>query len=312
MDSFLVNDDFGKTLMTKKVGELPDFRVRCRQFINRLIAAIVGKVSVTSGVSRCFYSFCPDFLLEGDDDGVFALFADLCRLLKMCNLITSDESSCAVDEFGSYVIAKRRQHRSFGQSACHIIESLTQDFSIQSLSHVLHVFRLCCLAVRSPEVFCLSVSISLSGSSLREDAVQNCVRLIQSYVLSPGYIHQSFFTGQTLNAVRFAVDEAGVFFVCGEINLWKDFDGPSYDLFVSAQRDLCVTLLLQRRKELEVRLVVQERNQRRLVKSQKTQRLSKGRKLVVQNQKGARYHLTRTLCIKLVGLRKNDGTLMIF
>ena len=64
------------TLMTKKVGELPELRFcncaakRCRQFIYRLIV-----VTVTSGVSRYFYSFCPEILFEGDDSGVFALFA---------------------------------------------------------------------------------------------------------------------------------------------------------------------------------------------------------------------------------------------
>ena len=59
------------------------------------------------------------------------------------------------------------------------------------------------------------------------------------------------FTCQTLDAVRSAVDQAGVFFVCGEINLWRDFVGPTYDSFVAAQRDLCVRLLLQRRKQYE-------------------------------------------------------------
>ena len=50
-----------------------------------------------------------------------------------------------------------------------------------------------------------------------------------------------------MEAVRAAVDEAGVFFVCGEIDLWKDFVGATYSSFVSAQRDLCLSLVLQRR-----------------------------------------------------------------
>ena len=102
-DSFLANDNFGKTLMTKKTGELPEFRARCRQFLDRLIVVIDGSVSMTSGVSRCLYSFCSEILFKGDDSGVFALFADLCRLLKVCNLITANESRCAVDEFSRYV-----------------------------------------------------------------------------------------------------------------------------------------------------------------------------------------------------------------
>ena len=252
-DAFLANDDFGRTLM-KKVGGLPEFRMRCRQFIDRLIVVIVGSITVTSGVSRCFYSFCPEILFEGDDSGVFALFADLCRLLKVCGLITAEESSRPVDEFGSYVIEKRGQHLSSGQSASSIvdvIEYLMQDFSFQSRAQLLRVFKLCCLAVKTLDVAYPSVSTSLSGSSLVEGALQNCIRLIQSYVLSEGYIHQAFFTVQRMEAVRAAVDDAGVFFVCGEIDLWKDFVGATYSSFVSAQRDLCLSLVLQRRKEYE-------------------------------------------------------------
>ena len=74
---------------------------------------------------------------------------------------------------------------------------------------------MCCLAVRTLDVSYPSVSISLSGSSLVESAMQNCIKLIQSDVLSEGYSHQAFFTGQTMEVVRAAVDEAGVFFVCG-------------------------------------------------------------------------------------------------
>ena len=195
MDSFLVKDDFGKTLMAKKAAKLPDFRVRCRQFIDRLILVLGGNISVTSGVSRCHYSFCPETLLEGDDCAVFILFADLCRLLKVCNLLTLDESSCAIDEFGSYVIEKRGQHCSSGQSACNIgdvTEYLIHIFSFQSQSLLLRVFKFFCLAVKVCETVYPSESISLSGSSLREDALQNFIRLVQSYVLSSGYRHQSF------------------------------------------------------------------------------------------------------------------------
>ena len=159
-----------------------------------------------------------------------------------------------MDEFGSYVIEKRGQHRSSGQSAnsiVDVIEYSMQDFSFQSRAQLLGVFKLCCLAVKTLDVAYPSVSISLSGSSLLEGALQNCIRLIQSYVLSEGYSHQAFFTGQTMQAVRAAVDQAGVFFLCGEIALWKDFVGATYSSFVSAQRDLCHGLVLQRRKEYE-------------------------------------------------------------
>ena len=99
------------------------------------------------------------------------------------------------------------------------------------------------------------VSISLSGKTSREDALRNCIRLVQSYVLSRGYNYRRFFTGQTMDAVRAAVDQSGVFFVCSEIDLWKGFVGPTYTSFVSVQRDLCSSLLLQRPREYEIHYI---------------------------------------------------------
>ena len=96
----------------------------------------------------------------------------------------------AVDKFGSYVIEKRGQHQSSGQSASHIsdsIEYFMQDFSFQSRAQLLRIFKLCCLAIKTLDVDYPAVSISLSCSTLREYALQNCIRLIQSYVLSQGY-----------------------------------------------------------------------------------------------------------------------------
>ena len=73
MDCLLGNDDFGRTLMAKKTVELLAFRMRYRQFIDRLIVVIVGNIGVTSGVLRCLYSFCPEILLEGYYSGVLTL-----------------------------------------------------------------------------------------------------------------------------------------------------------------------------------------------------------------------------------------------
>ena len=159
-ETILANADFGKILMTKKTGELPEFRAQCRQFSDRLIVVIVGSVSVMPGVSRCLYRFCLEILFEGDDSGVFALFTDLCRLLEECNLITAEESRCAVDELSSYVNEKRVQHRSSGQSACaieDIIEHLMGDFSFQSRVRLLRIFKQCCLTIETPGVVYSSV-----------------------------------------------------------------------------------------------------------------------------------------------------------
>ena len=49
-------------------------------------------------------------MLEGDDRAVFHLFADLTNVLGTCGLLASDEAKAPVEQFGSYILEKRRQH----------------------------------------------------------------------------------------------------------------------------------------------------------------------------------------------------------
>ena len=63
------------------------------------------------------------------------------------------------------------------------------DFSFQSRVRLLRIFKLCCLGIETPDVVYPSVSISLGGSTLCEDTLQNCIKLVQSYVLSQWYCH---------------------------------------------------------------------------------------------------------------------------
>ena len=115
-----------------------------------------------------------------------------------------------------------------------------------------------------------------------------------------------------------------MFFVCGAIDLWSNFIGPTYDSFVSAQRNLCVCLLLQRRKEYENHYIdcnkvnrlarselgVREWNQRKIIRNQIVQlRRIKALRLVVQSQTTVRILLTRTWSIELV---RGDTELMNF
>ena len=56
-------------------------------------------------------------MLEGDDEAVFTLFADLFRVLESCGLLTADESSAALEQHTSFIVEKRGYHYSSGQSA---------------------------------------------------------------------------------------------------------------------------------------------------------------------------------------------------
>ena len=77
------------------------------------------------------------------------------------------------------------------------------------------------------------MTFDLRGSKISEDAFQDYLQLVQSYVLSPGYCPQSFFTESTLCAVRSAIDSAGVFFVTPGYDIWKDARDSAVDSFVA-------------------------------------------------------------------------------
>ena len=88
----------------------------------------------------------------------------------------------------------------------------------------------------------------LSGSSLGEGAFQCCLLLVQSYVLSAGYEQQLFFTDVTLDAVRCAITDAGVFFVTPGYYIWKSYCDPVVDSFITDYQKLYCLYLLGRRK----------------------------------------------------------------
>ena len=134
-------------------------------------------------------------------------------------------SSAAVDEFYSYVVEKRRQYAGSdrsGSAVFDVMAFLLGDCSFQSRHNVLRIFKLCCLIVSSGRSRYPSVLLELPGSALDQKAVDDCVRMVQSYVLSPGYAPKLFFTDLTLDAVRSAVEDASVFYVTGDFDVWKN------------------------------------------------------------------------------------------
>ena len=109
LEYFLAGSDFGLQLLAGKTSEFSTFRVRCREFLDRLTVIVLKCPRVTSRVSRRLYSFCPELLLEGDGQLVFRLLADLFRVLETCGTLLLDESKAAVEEFSSYVVERRVQ-----------------------------------------------------------------------------------------------------------------------------------------------------------------------------------------------------------
>ena len=251
-DAFLVNYELGQELLKGKTSEVQEFRVNCRKFLDELIREIVCHRSVSSGVSRGLYCFGPEILLDGDGDSIFGLFAGLCKILVDCGVLPLGSSSATVDEFYSYVVEKRRQYAwsDRGNAVFDVMAFLLGDYSFQSRQNVLRIFKLCCLIVSSCRSRYPSVLLELPGSALDQKAVDNCVRMVQSYVLSPGYVPKLFFTDLTLDAVRSAVEDAGVFYVTGDFDVWKNVCSSGFAAFVSAV-STSFSKVLSRRREAE-------------------------------------------------------------
>ena len=107
-----------------------------------------------------------------------------------------------------------------------VIGLLMRDFSFLARHRLLKVFQLCCLLIDRPRSILLFVTIDLSGCAMDAKIFRDRLLMEQSYVLSPGYAHKSFFTVPTLDAAREASAGAGQFFVAPTSDLCLGFVLP--------------------------------------------------------------------------------------
>ena len=96
INKFLMTYEFGKFLSEGKTSKFVTFRLLCREFIDRLVVMLLKTTSATSAISKGLYSFCPELMLEDDDNTAFALFAGLCKVLETCGVISTVVSRAAV------------------------------------------------------------------------------------------------------------------------------------------------------------------------------------------------------------------------
>ena len=129
---------------------------------------------------------------------------------------------------------------------------LLRDLSFQARRrHAFRILKLCCLVVTLPQNMPPVLTMDLMGSSVSAGAFDLCLRLVQTYVLSNELSNQAFFSKQTLDTVRIAVADAGVFFVTPSFDVWKDFGGPRHNEFLTRICSSYHKLLVERRKACE-------------------------------------------------------------
>ena len=71
---FLLNDDFGLEMRQSSHSEVCDFRNRCREFVDHSVNVLLVQHVLSADFSYGIYCFCPELLLEGDDQRVFQFF----------------------------------------------------------------------------------------------------------------------------------------------------------------------------------------------------------------------------------------------
>ena len=116
---------------------------------------------------------------------------------------------------------------------------------------LLAMFQLCCFLNYRPRSVHLAVTMDLGDSAIVTKNFHDYLLLVQSYVLSPGYPHQSFFTIPTLDAVWEAIANSGPFFVTPGFILWTEFCAASYDFFVQRHKELDVNFMAEKRRSCE-------------------------------------------------------------
>ena len=72
-EDFLLNWEFGEELQQGGTSEIRDFRNQSREFLDGLVDVILSLNWVSSEVTQGLYSFCPEILLEGDDQHILLL-----------------------------------------------------------------------------------------------------------------------------------------------------------------------------------------------------------------------------------------------
>ena len=224
--SFLRNYEFGEVLKKTKGGEAREFRKfrnQCPEFVDRLVASILSCQLVSANLLQGLYSFCPELLLEGDNDCVLGLFNKLVRVPERSGALSGSESKAAVEEFVTYVVDVRARHISSGRSAeeiNNVVEFLMADYSFLSRKNLCRVLKLCCLLALKPRTDFPRVTIDISNCAVPGLVVTSCVRGVQSGVAASNYKHSAFFTKHTMECVRDAIAASEVFMGCASVDPW--------------------------------------------------------------------------------------------
>ena len=247
---FLRNHPFGSTLHSRNDGSGRTFREQCRQFMDRLVDAILAQQPVTREFSQGLYAFCPELLLEGDDRHMLDLFSKLIRVLESSGCLSSSESRTAAEEYSTFVVDARRRHGNCGASAEDIVDvkqySLS-DYSFLSRKSLVRLSKLCCSIALKPRVDYPSVDLELTNCHVSEWVLATCISGVQSCVSAFDFKLGSFFTKFTMED---AINASQSFMASAGFEPWTGICSEGQVAFVKHYSDLFNARINRKRGEL--------------------------------------------------------------
>ena len=223
-DDFLTSHEFGEELRRCGTESAREFLNRSREFIDRLVDLILEFLLVSADLLQGVYAFCPELMLEGDNQSVFQFFSKLLREFERSGSLSSEVDNASSEEFTTYVIAVRARHCDSGALAeeiSDVVQYLLNDYCFAARRHLCQVLKLCCLVLDRPHSAPPRVMIDLSGCKVSPIVISSALSCVKSYVLSSSYQQGAFFTQATMVAVRGALSDTRSFMSDADFDPWS-------------------------------------------------------------------------------------------
>ena len=251
---FLLNDAFGVELSQSTNCEVCYFRNRCREFVDHLVNVLLAQHVLSADFFYGISCFCPELLLEGDDQQIFQFFSQLVRLFERSGSVPADIAQSSMEEFTTFVVDVRKRHvesESSAEDCDDVVTFLLADYSFMSRKHLVQIFKLCCLIVERPPIALPAVFIDLDNCAVPTSVVTPCLKGFQSLVSSASYKHWAFFIECTMDNVRDSIACSREFLSSSAFDPWEGIARADRTEFVTHHTATFDVYLARKKKEAE-------------------------------------------------------------
>ena len=177
-------------------SEVCDFRNRCREFVDHLFNVLLAQHVLSADFFCGIYCFCPELLLEGDDQRVFQSFSRLTRLFERSGCVPASCVRSGIEEFTTFVVDIRKRHAESELSAEEVddvVAFLFADYSFISRTYLVEIFKLCCLIEEQPYPELPEIILELDNCAVAHAVVTSCLKGVHIWypLLHISMVHSS-------------------------------------------------------------------------------------------------------------------------